>query len=284
MSGSRELDLKTVSAAVEELAFQASLELPADIEESLLRAAESESKPLARYALRMLAENAHVARSEGLPLCQDTGMFHLFIELGEGTSLPSGYIAAADRGLREATAKIPLRSSLVDDPLFGRANRGDNTPVVVHVDEGGPAGKVRLTLLAKGGGSENATHLFMLLPGEGWEGVKRVVLEAVIAKGAQACPPIVVGVGVGSDASGAIELALKSLLRPLGSRHQRESLAACEDEMLESINALGIGAAGLGGDITALDVHVEEAPAHIASLPVGVVLCCHALRRRTLEV
>jgi fumarate hydratase subunit alpha len=273
-----------ISAAVEELATRASIDLCGDVEQALLRAEETETKPLARYALRMLVENAHVARREGLPLCQDTGMFHLFVELGEGTALPHGYVEAAGEGLRKATARVPLRSSLVEDPLFGRANRGDNTPVVVHIDEGGPAGKARLTLMAKGGGSENATHLFMLLPGEGTDGVKRVVMEAVRAKGAHACPPIIVGVGVGSDAAGAIEIALKSLLRPLGSRHPREALARLEEELLEAVNASGIGAAGLGGDITALDVHMEEAPTHIASLPVGVVLCCHSLRRGAIEV
>jgi len=284
MSGSRVFAPEEISTAVEELALRASIDLPRDVEDALLRAAETESRPLARYALKMLVENARIARLEGLPLCQDTGMFHLFIELGENAALPHGFVAAADEGLRTATAKIPLRSSLVDDPLFGRANRGDNTPLVFHVDEGGPVGGARLTLLAKGGGSENATRLFMLLPGEGGEGVKRAVLEAVRLKGAQACPPIVVGVGVGSDASGAIELALKSLLRPLGSRHPRGALAELEEGILECINASGIGAAGLGGDVTALDVHMEEAPAHIASLPVGVVLCCHSLRRCTTEV
>jgi fumarate hydratase subunit alpha len=284
MNGLRVLAAEEVSRAVEELAVRASIDLAPDVEEALLLAAGAESKPLARYALGMLVENARVARRERLPLCQDTGMFHLFVELGEGTALPHGYAAAADEGLRRATAGIPLRSSLVDDPLGGRSNRGDNTPVVVHVEEGGPPGKVRLTLMAKGGGSENATRLAMLLPGEGGEGVRRVVLEAVRAKGAQACPPIIVGVGVGADAAGALELALKSLLRPLGGRHPRVALAELEEDILGSINASGIGAAGLGGDITALDVHLEEAPSHIASLPVGVVICCHSLRRRALEV
>ncbi|MDI6831958.1 MAG: fumarate hydratase [Actinomycetota bacterium] len=284
MAGWREIAPETISAAVEELAVRASLDLSSDVERALMRAAEAESKPLARYALEMLVENARIAREERLPLCQDTGMFHLFVELGEGVSLPCGYREAADAGLRAATYRIPLRSSLVDDPLFGRANRGDNTPVQVHVEEGGARGKARLTLMAKGGGSENATRLCMLLPGEGPEGVKRAALEAVRLKGAQACPPVVVGVGVGADASGAVELALKSLLRPLGTRHPREELADLEESLLAAVNSLGIGAAGLGGDTTALDVHVEEAPAHIACLPVGVVICCHSLRRSSVEI
>lgn len=264
--------------------MRASLELPHDVEEALRRAAAAESRPLARYALEMLLENARIAREERLPLCQDTGMFHLFVELGEGVSIGCGHREAADAGLRAATARIPLRSSLVDDPLFKRANRGDNTPVHVHVREGGPPGKARLTLMAKGGGSENATRLYMLLPGDGAQGVADAVLDAVRLKGAQACPPIVVGVGVGSDASGAVELALKSLLRPLGERHPRRELALLEERMLAAVNSLGIGAAGLGGDTTALDVHVEEAPTHIACLPVGVVICCHSLRRSSIEV
>jgi fumarate hydratase subunit alpha len=284
MDGLRTITPEEITAAVQGLARQVSIDLPGDVEDALKHAEEIETRPLARYALGMLVENARVARREGLPLCQDTGMFHLFVELGEGTALPHGYEEAADEGLRKATASVPLRSSLVDDPIFGRPNRGDNTPMVVHVDEGGPNGKVRLTLMAKGGGSENATHLFMLLPGEGADGVKRVVMKAVRDKGAHACPPVIVGVGVGSDASGAIDMALKSLLRPLGSRHPREALARFEEDLLGAVNASGIGAAGLGGDITALDVHIEEAPAHIASLPVGVVLCCHSLRRGTIEV
>lgn len=284
MSGCREIAPEAIAAAVEELAVRASLDLSPDVEQVLTRAAETESGPLARYALEMLVENARVAREEGLPLCQDTGMFHLFVEPGEGVSLPCGYREAADAGLRAATARVPLRSSLVDDPLFDRANRGDNTPVLVHVEEGGPRGGARLTLMAKGGGSENATRLYMLLPGAGPEGVMKAVLEAVRLKGAQACPPIVVGVGVGSDASGAIELALKSLLRPLGRRHPRKELAELEERTLSAVNSMGIGAAGLGGDTTALDVHVEEAPAHIACLPVGVVICCHSLRRSSVEI
>jgi fumarate hydratase subunit alpha len=284
MNGSRVITPEEISAAVEKLAMRASVDLPRDVEDALRLAAETESVPLARYALKMLVENARIARAQGLPLCQDTGMFHLFVELGEGTALPHGFAVAADEGLREATAKLPLRSSLVDGPMSVRLNRGDNTPVVVHVDENGPEGKVRLTLMAKGGGSENVTRLYMLLPGEGREGVRRAVVETVLQKAAGACPPVIVGVGVGRDAAGAIEMALASLLRPLGSRHPRGELAALEDELLQAVNATGIGAAGLGGDITALDVHVEEAPAHIASLPVGVVLCCHSLRRSTIEV
>ncbi len=264
--------------------MRVSIDLPGDVEEALACAAEAESSPLARYALRMLLDNARVARAERLPLCQDTGTFHLFLALGEGAALPHGFAQAADEGLRRATASVPLRSSLVDDPLFARPNRGDNTPVLVHVGEGGPSGRARLSLLAKGGGSENAAHLFMLLPGEGEDGVERVVLEAVGAKGAQACPPLVVGVGVGSDAAGALEAALRSLLRPLGSRHLRPGMAALEERLLHAVNATGIGAAGLGGDTTALGVHVEEAPTHMASLPVGVALCCHSLRRGSIEV
>jgi tartrate/fumarate subfamily iron-sulfur-dependent hydro-lyase alpha chain len=267
---------------MEELAIRASLELPPDVERALVEARERESSPLGRYALDMILENAAVARRERLPLCQDTGMFHLFVELGEGVALPSGFRSAVDEGLRRATRRVPLRSSLVDFPIGERRNRGDNTPVHVHVHEGGPEGRVRLTLLAKGGGSENATRLFMLLPGEGEDGVRRAVMEAVRTKGAQACPPLVVCAGVGGDAGEALELALRGMLRPVGKRHPREPLARLEEELLEEVNATGIGAAGLGGDTTALDVHLEEAPTHIACLPVGVVLGCHALRRSTL--
>ncbi|MDY6797011.1 MAG: fumarate hydratase [Actinomycetota bacterium] len=284
MNGSRILHEDDIAAAVEALAVEASVDLPRDVEDALRRAEANESQARSRYALRMMLENALVARERGLPLCQDTGRFHLFVELGEGVSLPHGFQEAADRGLDVATRRVPLRSSVVDDPLFSRDHRGDNRPVLIHIDNGGPGERAQLTLLAKGGGSENATHLFMLLPGEGSEGLKRAVTLAVGEKAAQACPPVVVGIGAGADAERALCLALKSLLRPLGSRNDRSDLAALEEEMLRDINALGIGAAGLGGDTTALDVHLEEAPTHIACLPVGVVLCCHSLRRRTIEV
>ena len=284
MSGLRVLAEKDISKAVEELAARASVDLPGDVEEALRNAKKLESGSGARYALEMILENARIARLQKLPLCQDTGFFHLFIEIGEGISLPSGFQAAADEGLRLATAKIPLRSSIVDDPLTARGNRGDNTPVLVHFEEGGPSGRVRITLLAKGGGSENASQLCMLLPGDGLDGLKKAVLQQVKEKAPMAGPRVVVGVRVGSDVKGALELALKSLLRPLGERNARGYLADLEEDLLESMNVLGIGAAGLGGDITALDVHLEEAPTHIACLPVGIVICCHSLRRGSVEV
>lgn len=284
MSGSRVLAEEELASAVEELAARASVDLPGDVEEALRRSLDLETSSNARYALETILENARVARGQGLPLCQDTGMFHLFVEVGEGVSLPRGWRESAHRGLAAATAKVPLRSSLVDDPLFAREDRGDNTPLLVHCGEEGPTGKVSLTLLAKGGGSENAASLRMLLPGEGARGLKQAVLQAVREKAPAACPPVVVSVGVGADAAGALELGLRGLLRPLGSRHPRGELAELEEELLAAVNATGIGAAGLGGDVTALDVHVEEAPAHIACLPVGIVICCHALRRCGKEV
>ena len=280
----RVLPEQQIASTVEALAAQASVDLPEDVESALRRALDEESSPRASYALNMMVDNARIARRENLPLCQDTGLFHLFIELGKGVALPYTFQEAVNQGLRASTEKIPLRSSIVDDPLFSRNNRGDNTPVLIHVEEGGPEGKARITVLAKGGGSENATRLFMLLPGEGTSGIKEVVLATIREKAAHACPPVVVGVGIGADAGGALELALRSLLRPVGSVNRRGELAELEAELLQSINRLGIGAAGLGGDVTALGVHVEEAPTHIACLPVGIVLCCHSLRRRTAEV
>lgn len=273
-----------IASAVEELAVRISVDLPEDVEAALAAALERESSPRAAYALEMIVENARIAREERLPICQDTGMFHLFLERGAGVMLPENLQEVVDRGLRSATLRVPLRSSIVDDPLFERSNRGDNTPLLVHVEEGGKPGRIRLTLLAKGGGSENATKLYMILPSSGREGLKEVVMQAVKEKAAHACPPVVLGIGAGSDAQGSVELALRSLLRPLGERHHRAEISKLEEELLAEINGTGIGAGGLGGDITALDVHLEEAPAHIACLPVGVVMCCHALRRGSTEV
>jgi len=284
MSGLRVLAEEDISAAVESLAESASVDLPEDVEESLRHALEEETDPDCRYVLEMILENARIAREERLPLCQDTGFFHLFVELGDGVCMPRGFRAAAGAGLSRATRKVPLRSSVVEDPLRDRRDRGDNTLLLFHFLEGGPPGGARLTLLAKGGGSENAARLCMLLPGEGRRGLEEAVLRAVREKAAHTCPPVVVGVGVGADGGGAMELALKSLLRPLGSRNANVFLAEAESQLLESVNGLGIGAAGLGGVVTALDVHIEEAPTHMACLPVGIAICCHSLRRRTIEV
>jgi fumarate hydratase subunit alpha len=283
MSGLRVLTDEEISRAVTSLAGKASFELPSDVEQVLRRAADSETQSRALYALEMILENAGIAREEHRPLCQDTGFFHLFISLDDATALPPHFQEAADAGIKAATQEFYLRSSLVDTPLTSRDNRGDNTPVHIHI-EPTRNGKTTFTVLAKGGGSENAGRLEMLLPGEGIAGLKKVVLEAVRKKGALACPPLVVSVGVGSDSSGCLALAAKGLLRPLGTRSKRPHLAELEEELLSEINATGIGAAGLGGDITALDVHIEEAPTHIACLPVGIVLCCHSLRRASLEV
>ena len=279
----RVLAEEEISSAVRELAGKASLDLPSDVEDCLHQALKVESRAKARYALGMIIENARIAKEESLPLCQDTGFFHLFISLGTGTALPAGFQAAADRGIKAATEKYYLRSSIVDSPLAGRPDRGDNTPVLIHVEEADDH-PTQLTMLARGGGSENAARLHMLLPNEGAAGLKKLALQAVLEKGAQACPPLVVSIGVGSDAAGCMELALKGLLRRLGRRSEKAYLAELEEELLSEINATGIGAAGLGGDITALDVHIEEAPTHIACLPVGIVLCCHALRRAFREI
>jgi tartrate/fumarate subfamily iron-sulfur-dependent hydro-lyase alpha chain len=284
MGGSRLLTEEEITGAVEALAGRASIDLPPDVENRLHGALDSEFQPQARYMLEMMLENARIAREENLPLCQDTGFFHLFISLGAGTSLPAGFQKAADAGLARATRKSFLRSSIVDGPLSERRNRGDNTPISIHIDSDGPQGGARFTVMAKGGGSENATRLHMLLPGAGTPGLKQAVMEAVIARAAYACPPLVVSVGCGSDAPGCIELALKGLLRPLGTRSEKGYLAELEQELMSDINRTGIGASALGGDITALDVHIEEAPTHIACLPVGIVLCCHSLRRASREV
>ncbi len=268
-----------IVSSVEEMAVQASLDLPEDVRRALEFALKVETGELARYALQILLDNAEIAKREGLPLCQDTGTFHLFVEVGGGACLPSYLREAAEEGLRRATRRVPLRPSQVMDLLRERKNTGDNTPVRVHLDFQPELEGMRLSLLAKGGGSENVTSLCMLLPGDGAEGVRKAVLEAVRRKAASACPPVVVGVGVGGDAEECLQLALKGLLRPLGIRNPKPHLAELEEDLLAKVNSLGIGAAGLGGSVTALDVHLEEAPAHMATFPVGVVICCHSLRR-----
>lgn len=263
---------------VEDLLIRAEADLPRDVRKALEKALASEKSETGRMVLEEILENERIASEERIPLCQDCGLPVLFIEVGQDVLFEGpGLISAVNEGVRLATAKAFLRRMVVRDPLYGRENTGDNTPAVVHLEivDGENVGVVAIP---RGMGSENASSLAMLRPTDGEKEVMRFVLETVDHLGANACPPLVVGVGIGGNFEVAPLLAKKALMRPIGSRSRDPRYAAFEESLLARVNALGIGPAGYGGTATALDVHIEFAPTHIAGLPVAVNMSCHALR------
>ncbi len=276
----RTIGLDALREAVTRLALEADFDLPGDVQSALEAALSAETSELGREALSMILENAALARAERVPLCQDTGMFNVFLELGPGVCLEGPPAPAVDAGIATATSEGHLRASLVGDPLVRRNNTGDNTPAFLYM-EGTGSDEAWLTVLAKGGGSENATALQMLLPTTTPEQLVEAIVEHVKRKAAFACPPVIVGVGIGGNADGALKLSKKALLRDVGQPHPEPEYRRMEEAALKAINRSGIGPAGLGGDFTALAVMIETAPAHIACLPLGISVSCHALRRRS---
>jgi len=277
----RTLSLDALREAVAVLALQADYDLPGDVQSALEAALAAETNQRGREALSMILENAAVARAERVPLCQDTGMFNVWLEMGPGVCLEGLPARAVDAGIAAATAEGRLRASLVSDPLVGRSNTGNNTPAFLYLESAGNEDEVRLTVMPKGGGSENVTALKMLLPTTPAEQVVEAIVEHVRQKAPFACPPVVVGIGLGGNADGALKLSKKALLRAVGEPHPEAEYSDIEAAALDAINQLGIGPAGLGGDCTALAVMVEKAPTHISCLPLAITLSCHALRRRS---
>jgi fumarate hydratase subunit alpha len=277
------INSEQVSDAVCSLYRRINTELRPDVLELLRAAMGREDSELARDLLGVLLENEQAARTEGVPLCQDTGMAVAFVRLGAGAVIEGGTLQEAiDEGVRRAAAAQPLRASLLSDPLE-RRNTGDNTPALVHLEQVAGEG-LEIALMAKGGGAENMSRVWMLAPGQGRQGVIEAVVETVRRAGANPCPPIIVGVGLGGNFERAALLAKRSLLRDLREPNPVPSLAALETELLERVNALGIGPQGFGGRTTALAVLVEQAPCHITSLPVGVNIECHSHRHGTVTL
>lgn len=240
-------------------------------------ALENESGQNAKFALRMLLDNASLAKDKGLAVCQDTGMAVFFVRLGQDVHIEGGLLTdAIDEGVRVGYSKNGYRASVLDP--ISRINTKDNTPAIVHIDlaEGED---LEIEFLPKGFGSENMSRLFMLKPSQGVEGVKDCIVQAVEESGANPCPPIIVGVGIGGTAEKAMSVAKEQLLREVGEPSSDDTLAAMEKEVLERINALKIGAQGFGGDTTALAVHIGKFPTHIAALPVAVNIQCNAMRK-----
>jgi len=276
----RELDAREITAAVARLCEQANFELPEDSVAALRAAGQRERSARGRQVLQLLDTNQMLAREGRIPSCQDTGFVLVFAELGQEVHVVGGGLEAAiQAGVGQGYTEHFLRASIVADPLFDRVNTRNNTPAVVHV-EVVPGDRLRLSLLVKGAGSENSTQLGMLTPAHGPAGVLQFVVQAVAKAGPNACPPLVICVGVGGTADKALLLAKKASLRKLGEPHPDPRVATFEAQILEAVNATGIGPQGYGGVVTALAAHVETYPTHIASLPVAVNLQCHAVRHK----
>lgn len=278
MNPIRILSFDAVADAVADLCGKAACGLPADVLKALQSGREKERGETARDFFDQYLENARIAREERMPLCQDTGFAVFFIELGDAVRLDRGTLTEAlTEGTRRGYGEHYLRKSIVNDPLFDRKNTTDNTPPVIHL-ELVPGDQLRIILAPKGGGSENMSAVRMLKPSDGKTGVVNFVVETVRNAGGNPCPPTIVGVGIGGTMEKAALLAKRALLRPLGQPNPDPRYAALEQEILEKINATGVGPQGLGGDITSLAVHIDFHPCHIASMPVALNLNCHAAR------
>ncbi len=276
----REIDVQRITDAVERMCISSNLHLPEDIRKALERARMQEDGPIAQTILDRIIENYQLAESDEIPICQDTGMACIFLEIGQEVHFTGGSLYdAVNEGVRRGYTRGYLRKSVELDPVR-RGNTGDNTPALITADIV-PGDQVRLTVAPKGFGSENMSALKMLKPSEGLEGIKRFILDTVEHAGPNPCPPVVVGVGIGGNFDHVARLAKKALLRPVDSRNPDPFYASLEEEMLEKINALGIGPQGFGGRTTALGVNIEYLPTHIAGMPCAVNISCHVTRHET---
>ena len=273
----RSIDVNEITEAVKKLCIDANHRLAPDMERALLDAEDKEESPLGRQILGQLKENLDIAGRDMIPICQDTGMAVFFVKVGQEVHFEGGSLTdAINEGVRRGYTEGYLRKSVVSDPLI-RKNTGDNTPAIIHYDIVS-GDKVEITIAPKGFGSENMSRVFMLKPADGEEGVKNAILQAVKDAGPNACPPMVVGVGIGGTFEKCAEMAKEALIREVGTHSDIEYVAAMEEELLEKINRTGIGPAGLGGRITALAVNINTYATHIAGLPVAVNICCHVNR------
>ena len=268
---------------IKEMCIEANHYLSEDMDEAMKKAVSTEKSELGKKILNQLQENLKIADEDMIPICQDTGMAVIFLEIGQGVQLEGMAIGGAvNEGVRRGYTEGFLRKSVVGDPLI-RENTKDNTPAVIHYDIV-PGDKIKITVAPKGFGSENMSRIFMLKPADGAEGVKEAILTAVKDAGPNACPPMVIGVGIGGTFEKCAILAKKALTRPAGEHSEIPYVREMETEMLEKINRLGIGPGGLGGTTTALAVNINTYPTHIAGLPVAVNICCHVNRHVVREI
>lgn len=279
----REIDVRELTEQIEKMCISVNHVLSSDMDLALKDAVEVEASPLGKKILQQLQDNLQIAENQMIPICQDTGMAVLFFEIGQEVHFTGGdFTEAVNEGVRRGYINGFLRKSVVRDPLI-RENTKDNTPAVIHT-ELVPGDQVVITLAPKGFGSENMSRIFMLKPADGMEGVKNAILTAVKDAGPNACPPMVVGVGIGGTFEKCAILAKKALTRPIYQRSEDSSIREIEEEVLLAINKLGIGPGGLGGTTTALAVNINTYPTHIAGLPVAVNICCHVNRHMVCTI
>ena len=275
----RTIKAETITDTVERLFKDLNYNIGNDISEALCNAQKNEESPVGKAVIAQLLENNKIAAEEKIPICQDTGMAVLFVEYGERVVIDGNFKEAVEEGVRRAYIGGYLRKSVVTDPVFDRVNTKDNTPAIIYTDivEGD---KIKILAGCKGFGSENMSQIKMLTPSAGIEGVKQFILDAVKYAGPNPCPPIVVGIGIGGTFEKAAQLSKKATLRPINTKNEDPRYAKLEDELIEEINKMGFGPAGLGGNTTAIGVNVETYPTHIAGMPVAVNICCHAARHK----
>ena len=275
----REVSTDEITKNIKEMCIEANYILSDDVKNKIINSAAVENSEIGKKILSQLEENMEIAEREQIPICQDTGMAVVFIKIGQEVHITGGSLEdAINQGVREGYTEGYLRKSVVKDPLI-RENTKDNTPAIIHY-EIIPGDKVEITVAPKGFGSENMSRVCMLKPADGIEGVKNAVIETVKLAGPNACPPVVVGVGIGGTFEKCALLAKKALTRDINSESRIEYVAELENELLDEINNLNIGPGGLGGKITALGVNIETYPTHIAGLPVAINMCCHVNRHK----
>ena len=279
----RTIHTEEIISNIRQMCIEANHMLTPDIQKALECAVTDEKSPIGQKVLGQLQDNLQIAQEDTIPICQDTGMAVVFLEIGQDVHFEGGSLTdAINEGVRQGYVDGYLRKSVVKDPLI-RENTKDNTPAVIHYDLV-PGDKVKITVAPKGFGSENMSRIFMLKPADGIEGVKNAILTAVKDAGPNACPPMVVGVGIGGTFEKCALLAKKALTRPVNERSSIPYVKELEEEMLTTINRLGIGPGGLGGSTTALAVNIDTYPTHIAGLPVAVNICCHVNRHCVREL
>ena len=280
----REIDVASIRDAVARLLVEANYVIPPDILDALKAAVESEPSPLGRQTLEQLVRNYEVAAADRVPVCQDSGVAVVMLDIGQDVHFVGGSLTeAVHAGVREGTRTGYLRSSVTGDPARRLKMAGDAAPAAIHI-ELVPGDRLRLRVASKGFGAENMSALRMLVPADGVQGISDFVVETVDRAGANACPPVIVGVGIGGTFEGSALLAKRAVLRPIDQRHARPDLVELERDLLQRVNGLGIGPQGFGGRTTALAVNIEVQPTHIAGLPVAVNLGCHSTRRAEIEL
>ena len=279
----REIHISKIISTVRDLCIESNYYLSRDVKEALYKAKENETWPLAENVLDQIILNSDIAKKEDMPICQDTGMACVFVEVGQEVHIVGGLLQdAINEGVRKGYDEGFLRKSVVKDPI-NRVNTKDNTPAIIYYDIV-PGDKIKVTVAPKGFGSENMSRIKMLKPSDGLQGVKDFIIETVKLAGPNPCPPIVIGVGIGGTFDKATYLAKKALIRPLNKRNNEKFYSDLEEELLETINKLGIGPQGFGGKTTALGLNIETYPTHIAGLPVAVNINCHATRHKEREI